>query len=120
VKYAKSLLFVAVAVAMFIQSTVADGLSLSDWAGAGGVLVAGIGVYVTPNVRNAGVLAYAKGAVAVGGAICAGLVLALTNNNLSDVEVYTIFIAAAGALGVIVTPNIGNPVAVALPTDADA
>lgn len=104
-KYAKSLLYVLVAGAIFIQSTVADGISKSDWAGLAAALVTAAGVWVVPNIKDAGVLAYAKGGVAVAGTVFSGLVLALTNGNLSDVETFSIFIAAAGAVGVVAVPN---------------
>ena len=115
-KYAKSLMYVVVAAAVFIQGAVADGLTLSDWAGTAGAAVTALGIYVVPNIKDAGVLAYAKAAVAVGGAVTSGLVLALTNSNLSDVEIWSIFTAAAGAIGVVAVPNVGARVLVAVPS----
>lgn len=107
VKYSpsKAVVAVVVAAAIFLQSTVADGLSLSDWAGLGVALVTSAGVYVLPNLADSPYYSYAKGGVAVLGAVFAGLVLALTNGHLSDVEVWSIVIQAAGAIGVIVVPN---------------
>lgn len=121
-RYAKSLLAVVIAGVIFLQGTIADGISKSDWAGLGAALVTALGIYVVPNVRDAGILSYAKGGVAVAGAVFSGLVLALTNGNLSDVEIFSIIIAAAGAIGVVVVPNrpAGDPALVAVGTSEDS
>lgn len=119
-RYAKSLVYVLVAGAIFLQGTIADGISKSDWAGLAAALVTAAGIYLVPNIEDAGILAYAKGAVAVSGAVFSGLVLALTNGNLSDAEVFSIFIAAAGAIGVVAVPNHPDPVLVAVETTPES
>jgi hypothetical protein len=102
---AKGVVAVIVAGAVFLQSTIADGLSKSDWAGLGGALATAVAVYVLPNLADSPYYGYAKGAAAVLGAVFTGLVLALTNGNLSDVEIWSIVIQAAGAIGVAAVPN---------------
>jgi hypothetical protein len=122
VKYnpTKAVIAVLIAGAVFLHSTISDGLTLSDWAGLAGSLVTATGVYVLPNLKGT-TYEYAKGAVAVLGAIFTGLVLALTNGNLSSVELTDIFIAAAGAIVVISVPNkVIAPVAPILAPDPDA
>lgn len=74
-----------------------------------------IGVAIVPNLTG-GVAKYAKGAVAVIGAVLVLLTSLISDGSLSSSEIIQLIVAAFGAVGVVGLPAPQTPVAVPRPT----
>lgn len=105
-KYAKTIVAIAVAVLTAVAAAMSDGVVSSvELAHIGLALVTAIGVYGVPNAPD-GAAAYAKAFVAVVGTGLQVLIPFLIDGALTPSQWLLVLVAAIGALGVGVVPNV--------------
>jgi hypothetical protein len=103
-KYAKALLYIALAAAAFLVTALSDNrVDLSELVNLGVIIVGAVGVYLVPNLegswRN-----YSKAGVAF---VAAGLValLSFLSGGVTLAEWLQVGVAALAGIGVTIVPN---------------
>ena len=105
-KYAKAIVAIAIAVLTAVAAVTSDGtVSSVELAHVALAFVTAVGVYGVPNAPS-GARAYAKAGVAVVGTGLQVLIPFLLDGALTPSQWLLVLVAAIGALGVGITPNV--------------